>query len=124
MPNGDGHISFLKEAFETKERGASWLFRAGLTAALTLATYLTINYLTDLRASVNGLQSIIETKSEASWKAIGEVSKQQSETEKNLGIFTQSVQDSIRAQSDAIDRLVREEDDHERRMRSLEGGRH
>lgn len=119
----NGRHSLLKEAFETKERGAAWLFRAGLTAALTLATYLTINYLTDLRASVNNLQAAIETKSEASWKAIGEVSKQQAETEKSLGILTQSVQDSIKSQEDAIDRLAHQEDDHERRMRLLEGHR-
>lgn len=121
--DGNGKNSLLKEAFETKERGAAWLFRAGLTAALTLATYLTINYLTDLRASINNLQSAIEAKSEASWKAISEVSSQQAKTEKDLGILTQSVQDSIKSQADAIDRLSHEEEDHERRMRTLEGHR-
>lgn len=116
--------TLLQEIVDTKERGAAWIFRLLIAGAITVGAWFVTSYLGDLKSSISSLQAAVEIKSAATWKAIGDVAKEQEATSKNLGVLTQSVQDNVRSQGETIDRLSHEEDQHENRIRNLELGHH
>lgn len=113
---GNNDTSLIKQMTETKERTWAWGFR-GLTSAvmilLAVVGWFMIDVITSLRAD-------IKDNKIGTWQALSKLTDGLIATDRNLGILTQSVQDSVKSEQEAIERLAHQEEEHEERIRTLE----
>lgn len=100
----------------TTELAYAWGMR-GLIAVLGIAGSI-VGWLVVDR--VEKLDGAIEANAKSMWTSVSKLNDAEAVTDRNVGILTQSVQDNLKSNSDAISRLTASEQDHENRIRTLE----
>ena len=94
----------------------SYAFRGAISVVgilLAIVGWFMINTLSDVKES-------IAKNSSTQWQSISKLTDVTNALDKQLGTLSQTLSDSIRSNSDAVNRLSSEEQDHESRIRTLE----
>ena len=103
----DNDQSLVSQMGDTKERLAAWVTR-GLIILLGVSASI-IGWFA--QGTLNDLKTSIDHSVH-----------RQADMAVTLGTLTQTVADGLKISSDAVDRLAKEEEDHETRIRALERG--
>lgn len=112
----NGTRSLAQEMAQTKERLAAWIFRGLMFLVTTFGAGIV-----GLGVWVfNDFKEHVEKDNTMLWQTVGKNQTDLGNAISHLGLLSQQVADSIKTQSDLMERLQREEDQHDERLRELE----